>query len=128
MDPTEYAISKPVRNRPIVREVDETRHRQHLRWILIALVLVVLGVLATWQHLQVIQYGYRLERLRQERAEQEEIGRHLRLEIEQLRSPKVIERLAIERLHMIPPPRGQAVVIERIAPSAPPPASIVAAR
>jgi cell division protein FtsL len=128
MDATEYAISKDVRNTLIVREVDETRHRQLWRQAAVALVLVVIAVITAWQHVQLINYGYRLERMRQERAAQEDIARRLRLEIEQLQSPKRIEELAVGRLHMVAPPRGGIVVLERIVPAEPPPSSIVASR
>ena len=128
MDATDYAISKDVRNSLIVREVDETRQRQLWRWIAVALVLVVIAVITAWQHVELIRYGYRIERMQQERAAEEANARHLRLEVEQLESPKRIEQQAIGRLHMVAPPRDSVIVLERIVPSDPPPSSIVASR
>jgi cell division protein FtsL len=52
----------------------------------------------------------------------------LRLEIEALRSPARIERVATEQLYLIAPARDQAIVIERVTPAAAPDKSIVAAR
>jgi cell division protein FtsL len=69
-----------------------------------------------------------MQQLQRERAEQEEINRHLRLEIETLRSPARIERIATKQLHLVPPTQDQAIVLERVTPSAPPEKSIVAAR
>jgi cell division protein FtsL len=63
-----------------------------------------------------------------ERAAEEEVNRHLRLEIETLRAPRRIERIATQQLHLVSPVRGQAIVIERVTPAAPPEKSIVAAR
>jgi cell division protein FtsL len=128
MDAADYAISKNVQNSLIVREVDEARQRQLWRWIGVALVLVVIAVILGWQHVQLIQYGYRIERMQQERAAEEEVARHLQLEIEKLQSPQRIEQLATERLHMVAPPRDSVVVLERIVPSEAPPSSIVASR
>ena len=54
--------------------------------------------------------------MQQERAAEEEVNRHLRLEIETLRAPRRIERLATEQLHLVAPARGEAIVIERVAP------------
>ena len=54
------------------------------------------------------------------------MNRHLRLEIETLKSPQRIERLATERLHLVAPDTGAAVIIERVVPADPPSASIVA--
>lgn len=128
MDATEYAISKDVRNSLVVREVDETRQRQLWRWIAVALVLVVIAVITGWQHVELIQNGYRIERMQKDRANEEATARNLRLEIEKLQSPGRIEQLAIGRLHMVAPSPDSVVVLERIVPSAPPPSSIVALR
>ena len=53
---------------------------------------------SAWQHFELLRHGYRLEQMQQERAAEDEINRHLRLEIETLRSPARIERLATGRL------------------------------
>jgi cell division protein FtsL len=56
------------------------------------------------------------------------VNRHLRLEIETLRSPQRIEELATKKLHLVQPPPDRAIVIERVTAPAPPSKSIVAAR
>jgi cell division protein FtsL len=66
--------------------------------------------------------------MQQERTAEEEINRHLKLEVETLRSPQRIEKIATEQLHLVAPSRDQAIVIERVTPSAPPEKSVVAAR
>ena len=68
------------------------------------------------------------QHLAEERAAEAEVNRHLRLEIETLRSPARIERLATGRLQMIAPGPDDASVIERVLPTAPPPRSVVAQR
>ncbi len=83
----EYAIKKDVRNNPIVREVDEARQRQFVRAVAIGGLLVAVLLFSAWQHFELVQHGYLMERLQQERAAEEEINRHLRLEIETLRAP-----------------------------------------
>jgi cell division protein FtsL len=124
----EYAIKKDVRNNPIVREVDEARQRQLWRSVAIGGFLVVVLLFSAWQHFELVRHGYEIQRMQRERAEEEEVNRHLRLEIETLRSPARIERMAIRELHMVAPTRAQAIVLERVTPSAPPEKSIVAAR
>ena len=81
-----------------------------------------------WQHFELLRHGYRLEQMQRERAAETEINRHLRLEIDTLRSPVRIERLAIGRLHMVAPGPDEASVIERVLPAEPPPRSVVAQR
>ena len=124
----EYAIKKDIRNNPIVREVDHTRQREMWRSVVVSVVLVSVFLFSAWQHFELLRHGYRLEAMQKERAAEEEIARHLRLEIETLRSPARIEELATRRLHMVLPGPGDASVIERVLPSPPPPHSVVASR
>ena len=83
---------------------------------------------SAWQHFDLLRHGYRLEQMQKERAAEEEVNRHLRLEIETLRSPARIERLATGRLRMVAPGPDDSAVIERVVPSTPPPRSVVALR
>jgi cell division protein FtsL len=124
----EYAIKKDVKNNPIVRELDEARHRQLWRSAAIGAVLVLVLLFSAWQHFELIHHGYLMEQLHQQKAAEEEIRRRLRLEIEALSSPRRIEEVATKELRMVEPARDNAIVIERVAPSAPPPKSVVAAR
>ena len=124
----EYAIKKDVRNNPIVREVDEARQRQLWRSAGIGLFLVAVLLFSAWQHFELLRHGYRLEQMQRDRAAENDINRHLRLEVETLRAPRRIEKIATEQLHLVAPSRGQAIVIERVTPSAPPDTSVVAAR
>ena len=122
----EYAIKKDVRNNPIVREVDERRLREQWRSVALGVLFVAVLLFSGWQRVELLQHGYRVEQMQQERASQEDVNRHLRLEIETLKSPKRIEALATEQLHLVAPETGAAVIIERVVPADPPSASIVA--
>jgi cell division protein FtsL len=124
----EYAIKKDVRNNPIVREVDEARQQQLLRAVGIGGLLVAVLLFSAWQHFELLQHGYLMERLEQERKAEEEVNRHLKLEIEVLRAPRRIEDMATRKLRMVEPAPGSVVIIERVATPAPPAKSIVAAR
>jgi len=124
----EYAIKKDVRNNPIVREVDRERHREMWRSTLIGVFLVLVLLFSAWQHFELLRHGYRLEEMQRERASEENINRHLRLEIETLRSPERIERMATGKLRMVAPSADDAIVIERVIQTPAPPRSIVARR
>jgi len=124
----EYAIKKDVRNNPIVREVDEARQRELWKSGGITGVLVLIVLFSAWQHFELLRHGYQVEELQRQRAGEEENGRRLRLEIETLKSPKRIEKLATERLHLVAPSRNEAVVVERVLAADPPAKSIVARR
>jgi cell division protein FtsL len=128
VEPFEYAIRKDVRNNPIVREVDERRQKELWQSIAIGCVLVLVLLFSAWQHFELLRHGYRLEQMQRERATEGEINRHLRLEIETLRAPQRIEKLAIQRMGMIAPAAGDAIVLERVTPAKPPAKSLIAAR
>ena len=124
----EYAIKKDVRNNSIVREVDQGRQRE--LWISVGVAAFLVSVLlfSAWQHFELLRHGYQVEEIKRQRAAEEETSRRLRLEIETLRSPKRIEALATQQLHLVAPSRDEAIVIERVVPADPPAASVVARR
>jgi cell division protein FtsL len=124
----EYSIRKDVRNNPIVREVDERRQKELWQSLGIGGVLVLVLMFSAWQHFELLRHGYRLEQMQRERAAEEEISRHLRLELETLRASQRIEKLAIERLGMVAPSAEQAIVLERVTEAATPARSLVAGR
>jgi cell division protein FtsL len=128
MEPFEYAIKKDVRNNPIVREVDEARQRELWQSVGVAGFLVLVLLFSAWQHFELLRHGYRLEQLQRDRAAESDVNRHLRLEMETLRAPQRIEKLATERLGMVAPGDAEAVVLERVAPQTPPAKSVVASR
>jgi cell division protein FtsL len=122
----EYAIKKDVRNNPIVREVDERRLREQWRSIAVGVLFVAVLLFSGWQRVELLQHGYRLEQMQKERGDEESTNRHLRLEIETLKSPQRIERLATSRLRLVTPETGAAIVIERVIPDEPPTATVLA--
>jgi cell division protein FtsL len=124
----EYAIKKDVRNNPIVREVDNARHRELWKTVGVAGLFVVILLVWAWQQFDILRHGYRVEEMQRERAAEEETSRQLRLEIETLKSPKRIEELATQKLHLVAPTRDEAIVIERVVPTEPPARSVIAQR
>jgi len=127
-EPFEYAIKKDVRNNPIVREVDSARHRELWKTVAVAGLFVVILLSWAWQQFDILRHGYRLEEMQRQRAAEEETARQLRLEIETLKSPKRIEELATQKLHLVAPTRDEAIVIERVVPAEPPARSVIAQR
>ena len=124
----EYSIRKDVRNNPIVREVDAQRQKELWQSIAIGCALVLVLLFSAWQHFELLRHGYRLEQMQRERATEADISRHLRLEIETLRAPHRIEKLAIDKLGMVQPATEEATVLERVRPVKPPAKSLVAGR
>jgi hypothetical protein len=109
----EYAIKKDVRNNPIVREVDWQQKREFMRAVGIGALVVAMLLLWAWPQLQNRLGGYQLSDLRQELAVEEALNRRLRLELETMRSPQILEARAIKELHMMAPGSAATLVIER---------------
>ena len=126
MSPTdfEYGIKKDVRNNPIVREIDRSRQRELWRSVLVGVFFVTVLLFSAWLHFELIRHGYAVERMQRDRASEEEVNRRLRLEVETLKSPERIERLATEELQLVSPRREQAIILERV-PTTPPPSEMV---
>jgi cell division protein FtsL len=124
----EYEIRKDFRNNQIVREVDARRLRDLWQSLGIGILLVLVLLFSAWQHFELLRHGYKLEQMQRERASENDINRHLRLEMETLRAPQRIEKLATERLGMVSPGAAEAVVLERVTSQPPPAKSIVATR
>lgn len=126
MEAFEYAVKKDIRNSQIVRELDRARHRDLWRWVRVGSLFVGLLLYSAWQDFELLRHGYRLEQLQKERKEQEEINRHLRLQIHSLKAPQRIAALATRQLRMVEPGRDDAIVIERAVPAPPPLPSVLA--
>jgi cell division protein FtsL len=124
----EYAIKKDIRNNPVVREIDAEQRRDFLRTICIAALVVAMGLFAAWQHFKIVQNGYEVQKLQQARAAEDSINRQLRLEVETLRAPQKIERIALQQLHMVTPGAKETLVIQRAAAVAPDQAVVATAR
>ncbi len=124
----EYAVRKDVRNNPIVREVDSERQAEMWKMLGLASLVVLAVMFWTWQHFELLRHGYRLEELQRQQAAEEDTARHLRLEIETLKSPKRVEGIARTRLGLVTPSREDAIVIERVMPADPPAKSVIARR
>ncbi len=124
----EYDIKRDIPNNPIVREIDRTRQRELWRSVAIGVCLVAVLLFSAWQHFELLRHGYEIEQMEQDRSRELELNRHLRLEIETLRSPRRIERIATQQLNLVAPTPAEAQVIERIAPAASLDGSMVASR
>lgn len=123
----EYAIKKDVRNNPIVRGVDQRQRAALWRTIGLGVAIVSMLLFSAWQHYQIIDHGYRVQRLLDELSTETALNRRLRLEVDTLRAPALVERRAIDELQMQYPAPADVLLIDRIPPTTAPRA-VVASR
>jgi hypothetical protein len=126
--PTPFTLSPALPPQKVVLQVDASRQVDYRRWLLLGIVLLAAALFNGSQRSAPLSHGYRLEEIQRLRVEEEALGRRLRLDIASLKSPAVIERLAIDQLHLVPLGPDDQIVIERVVPSQPPPSSVVASR
>ncbi|MEM7480429.1 MAG: hypothetical protein AAF481_04590 [Acidobacteriota bacterium] len=84
-----------------MRERDRKRVRE-LALVLALLIPFGLGLLTfTWLHLQVLETGFRIDRLEKELHEKARLHRQLQLEAAYIESPELIESRATSELEMV---------------------------
>ena len=128
MDAFEYQIKKDIRNNPIVREVDQARTRELWRSTAVGGLFVALLLYSAWQHFELIRFGYRIEQLQLARGAEEQVNRHLKLQVQSLQGLQRIDHIARTQLKLVQPGPGDAVVLERVRSAEPPDSSVVASR
>src|SRR5688572_25164033 len=124
----EYAIKKDVRNNPIVREVDNERHREMWRSLMIGVFVVVALVFFAWRRLELVRHGYERGEFEELLAAQYRDNEELRLEYDTLRSRQQIEYRAKRQLGMVEPTPEDYEVITLVIPSPSPGTSVMARR
>jgi cell division protein FtsL len=123
-----FALSPPLPPQKVVLQVDASRQVDYRRWLLLGLVVLAAALFNGSQRSAPRSFGYRIDEIRVLRAEEEAIGRRLRLEIAELKSPALIDRLAREQLRMVLPGPNDQIVLLLAVPTQPPPSSVVASR
>src|SRR5580658_8041285 len=107
----EIYFAKPIDNSRLIKVEDPGRGREMRQFGFALCCLFMLVMTYTWQHFKAIEYGYKIEFMKNERNGLSELNRTLRLEEASLRSPDRIDRLA--RQHgMQPPQAGQIIRME----------------
>ncbi|HEX5647860.1 MAG TPA: cell division protein FtsL [Nitrospira sp.] len=75
----------------------------------VGLCLVFLFV---WERVDMVRVGYQVERLKQEKTLLERERDQLRIKVSTLSAPDRVAKVAMERLGMAPPQRGQVIVVQ----------------
>ncbi len=113
---TTYILRKEVDNAYLVRERDRRRRRELLAILAVAAPVGLCLLVYIWTHLQVLQTGYRIDRLRRQLHVMSQQERHLGLEAAHLASPGRIEAAAMADLGMIPLKPHQVITLEVVRP------------
>jgi cell division protein FtsL len=107
----EIYFAKPIDNSRLVKVEDPRRSREMKQFGFTLGCLFVLVMMFAWQHFKAIEYGYKIEALRNQSEGLVEVNRALRLEEASLRDPERIDTLA-RKLGLQSPQAGQVMRME----------------
>jgi len=111
----EIYFTKPIDNSRLVK-VEDTRRTREMRQFGIALAFLFVLVMGyAFQHFKAIEYGYKIEALKSQRANLIEMNRALRLDEASLRDPERIDRIA-RGMGLQSPQAGQVVRMDSSMP------------
>ena len=102
----------PGAKRERVPRHEQKRNRRHFVCVAgLALVLIGVVLVHVWLRLQVVKTGYVLATATKLQARLEQENRELQIELATLTSPDRLESLARRRLGLVPPEKGQVIVL-----------------
>src|SRR5499425_2049397 len=107
----EIYFSKAIDNSRLVKIEDPNRGREMKVFGTALASLFLLVMTFAWQHFKAIEYGYKIEALRNQSEGLVEVNRALRLEEASLRDPERIDALA-RKLGLQSPQAGQVMRME----------------
>lgn len=111
----EVYFAKAIDNSRLVKVEDPKRQREMTQFSIAMCCLFLLVMTYAWQHFKAIEYGYKIEALKNQRDGLAEMNRNYRLEEASLRSPDRIDRLA-RHYGMQPPQAGQIIRMDSALP------------
>ena len=105
----EFYYVKRIDNSRLKREVDPVRRRECYGLLGLSVLVFIFGLLFAWQHFQCVQFGYRIEQAKTQKASFEEWNHQLKLERASLADPQRIDYVARKQLGLVAPDPNQVI-------------------
>ena len=99
--------SNLVRGQRTYTKEDFFRTKLLFRILFLVAFMAILSLFTIWSRVQIVQYGYEINDLRKKQLELTEQGKKLKVEVATLKSPQRLEKMAVEKLKMLPPKQEQ---------------------
>ena len=93
------------------RAVQAVRHRRHVGVGLLIVVLLGVVLVHVWLRLQVVHMGYVLSTASKLQSRLEQENRELKVELATLTTRDRLDQMARRRLGLMPPQKGQVIVL-----------------
>lgn len=107
----EIYFVKHIDNSRLQREVDVEKRRECFGLLAFGALAFVFIMLVAWQHFECVRYGYLVQQLKQEQAEQVERNHSLKVQLASLTDPQRIDNLARSELGLAPPQPDQIIQV-----------------
>ena len=104
----EIYFTKYIDNSRLVRVGTLEKWWEYVNLLVLGMLVFLLVLLVSWQHLQCVQDGYEIESLKTERAKLQEWNHQLKLSQAELSDPQRISALA-GNFGMVPPSPNQVI-------------------
>ena len=102
-------VSKRIDNSRLVRLEAPGRWRELLKQLAVGGLLAGVTFAYAWQHFQCVQFGYRIEQAKTQKASFEEGNHQLKLERASLADPQRIDYVARKQLGLVAPDPNQVI-------------------
>lgn len=103
--------SDSVRRQRAFTKTDLLKTKFLFRLLFLVAFMAILSLFYIWSRVQIVEYGYEINRLRIDNRVLMEEGKKLNVEISTLKSPQRIESLAQEKLGMTTPSKEQIIFV-----------------
>ena len=103
--------TSPSKRERVDRLDKRKRWRQIVATFFLALCLVGVALLHVWLRLQVVHMGYVLSSTSKLQGQMEQEHRELKVELATVTSPERLEAMARKRLGLMPPEKGQVIIL-----------------
>ncbi|MBI4411820.1 MAG: cell division protein FtsL [Deltaproteobacteria bacterium] len=101
-----------VRNQKAYTKEDFVKTRLLFRILFLVAFMAILSLFYIWSRIQIVQYGYDINALRNRRQQLVEENKGLNVEVATLKSPGRISQIARQKLKMQPPKPEQIKVLK----------------
>lgn len=103
---------KTLRGQGISTKAVAERNKLIKKVVILSVVIVVSALFCVWSRVQIVQIGYEVSNLQKEEAELAKKMNHLKIEVERLKSPAVLQKMAGKILNMYPPSSEEIVFVK----------------
>ena len=107
------SLTEMIRGQDIGSKSQLIRNKLIKKIVILAIVLIASALFCVWSRVQIVQLGYEVSNLERQNTELTKQENHLRLEVERLKSPGRLQKVAGSILRMRAPKDKDIVLVKK---------------